>query len=120
MDLTVRGPLVKVNDDASFALHFLPALSVRRDGSLAVSWYDRRLSGPNSTRTDYFGEIRSAPTTSSPDFRITTGPTDWNSTSSATAPNFGDYTDNASSGGRTYFAWTDGRIGVPQPFLDHR
>jgi hypothetical protein len=120
MDLTVRGPLVKVNDDASFALHFLPALSVRRDGSLAVSWYDRRLSGPNSTRTDYFGEIRSAPTTSSPDFRITTGATDWNSTSSATAPNFGDYTDNASSGGRTYFAWTDGRIGVPQPFLDHR
>jgi hypothetical protein len=120
MDLTIRGPVVKVNDDASYALHFLPGLSVRRDGSMAVSWYDRRIGGANSTRTDYFGEIRPTPTTSGSDFRITTGATDWNNTSSASSPNFGDYTDNASSGTRTYFAWTDGRLGVPQPFLDHR
>jgi hypothetical protein len=120
-DLSVKGPIVKVNDDDSFALHFLPAVSVRSDGSVATSWYDRRLSGPNSTRTHYFAETRTTPTTQAKDVRITTGSTDWAATSSLSTPNFGDYTDNASSGTTTYFTWSDGRIGVPQPFVDrHR
>ena len=34
-------------------------------------------------------------------------------------PNFGDYTDNASVGTTTYYTWSDGRLGVPQPFTDH-
>jgi hypothetical protein len=120
MNLTITGPIDKVNDDNSYALHFLPAVSVRSDGSSSVSWYDRRIAGPNSTTTDYFGEIRATPTTSAPDFRITTGSTDWAATSSFIAPNFGDYTDNASSGTTTYYTWSDGRLGVPQPFVDHR
>ncbi|MEJ7706159.1 MAG: hypothetical protein WKF82_02105 [Nocardioidaceae bacterium] len=61
MDLTISGRIRKVNDDASYALHFLPAVSVRQDGSTSVSWYDRRLGGPNSTKTDYFGEVRAKP-----------------------------------------------------------
>ena len=60
------------------------------------------------------------PTNQSPDFRITTGSTDWAATSSLIDPNFGDYTDNTSTGTRTYFIWSDGRIGVPQPFVDSR
>jgi hypothetical protein len=120
MDLTVGGRIAKVNDDSSYALHFLPAVSVRADGSIATSWYDRRLSGPNSARTDYFAETRAAPTTQAKDVRITTGATDWAATSSLINPNFGDYTDNASSGSTTYYAWADGRIGVPQPFVDRR
>jgi hypothetical protein len=120
LNLGITGAIAKVNDDNSYALHFLPAVSVRADGSIATSWYDRRLSGPDSARTDYFGEIRSAPTSASRDFRITTGSTDWTNTSSLIVPNFGDYTDNASSGSRTYFTWSDGRIGVPQPFVDRR
>jgi hypothetical protein len=120
MDLALRGPIVMVNDDNSRALHFLPAVSVRRDGSTSVSWYDRRLSGPDSTRTDYFGDIRPRPSTQSPDFRITTGSTDWLGTSAIVTPNFGDYTDNASSGNRTYYTWSDGRLGVPQPFVASR
>jgi len=113
------GAITKVNDDNAFALHFLPALSVRSDGSIASSWYDRRVAGPNSTLTDVFAEVRKSPTANAKDFRVTTGATDWNATSSIIAPNFGDYTDNASSGTTTYFTWSDGRIGVPQPFVDH-
>jgi len=118
MDLRITGPIAKVNDDNSFALHFLPAVSVRSDGSIATSWYDRRIGGPNSVDTEYFGETRATPTGSGHDFRITTGPTNWNSTSSFINPNFGDYTDNASTGTTTYYTWSDGRIGVPQPFVD--
>lgn len=120
LNLDVTGPISKVNDDNSYALHFLPAVSVRGDGSSSVSWYDRRLTGPTSTKTDYFGEIRATPTSAARDFRITTGSTDWLGTSSLINPNFGDYTDNASSGQTTYYTWSDGRLGVPQPFVDSR
>jgi hypothetical protein len=121
MNLAVSGRVVKVNDDKSFALHFLPALSVRSNGAIVTSWYDRRRAGPNSTRTDYFGEVRRTPTSKARDFRITTGSTDWAATSAVVGPNFGDYTDNASTGNTTYFTWSDGRLGVPQPFVDrHR
>jgi len=120
LDLSISGAINKVNDDNTFALHFLPALSIRRDGAIATSWYDRRLTGPDSARTDYFGERRSTPTGNTRDFRITTGTTDWTNTSSLIAPNFGDYTDNASTGTTTYYTWSDGRIGVPQPFIDSR
>ncbi len=119
-NLALTGPISKVNDDASFALHFLPAVSVRSDGSIATSWYDRRAGGPMSTLTDYAAEIRPTATTAAADVTVSTGPTDWAGTSSLINPNFGDYTDNASSGTTTYFTWSDGRIGVPQPFVDHR
>jgi hypothetical protein len=120
LNLAVGGPITKVNDDNSYALHFLPALSIRGDGAVVTSWYDRRLTGPDSARTDYFGEVRATPTGNATDFRVTTGSTDWAGTSSVITPNFGDYTDNASTGGKTYFTWSDGRIGVPQPFVDSR
>jgi hypothetical protein len=117
-NLAISGRISKVNDDRSYALHFLPAVSVRRDGSIATSWYDRRLAPPDTTRTEYFGEVRAAPRSKARDFRISTGPSDWLGTSSFIDPNFGDYTDNASTGRTTYFTWSDGRIGVPQPFVD--
>ncbi len=110
----------RVNDDADYTLHFMPALSVRADGTVCSSWYDRRLGGPDSTRTDYFAECRSQPGVNAVDFRLTTGSTDWSGASSLINPNFGDYTDNASDGTSTYFIWSDGRLGTPQPFVDAR
>jgi hypothetical protein len=118
MGLALNSRIHKVNDDHSSALHFLPAVSVRANGSVATSWYDRRMARPDSARTQYFGEVRSSPRSNGRDFRITTGATDWTNTSAIATPNFGDYTDSASSGARTYYTWTDGRIGVPQPFVD--
>ena len=113
------SPIVRVNDDSDFTLHFLPALSVRSNGHTCTSWYDRRRFGADSAHTDYFGECRAALGTQGADFRITTGATDWTNTSSVITPNFGDYTDNASAGTTTYYTWSDGRLGVPQPFTDH-
>jgi hypothetical protein len=118
--LRPTGGIAKVNDDNSYALHFLPAVSVRSDGSIVSSWYDRRRGGPDSPRTDYYGEVRSRADRPGRDFRITTGLTDWVGTGSLINPNFGDYTDNASSGRTSYFTWADGRLGVPQPFVDSR
>ena len=112
------APVVQVNDDSDFTLHFLPAVSVRSDGAICSSWYDRRLGGASSTLTDYFGECRPSAGTSGADFRITTGSTDWNGTGSLIDPNFGDYTDNTSTGLTTYYLWSDGRVGVPNPFAD--
>jgi hypothetical protein len=118
---TLSNPsaIARVNDDSDFALHFMPAVSVRSNGRICTSWYDRRLFGPDSAHTDYFGDCRPSVGSSRTDFRITTGATDWANTSSLINPNFGDYTDNASVGTTTYYTWSDGRIGVPQPFTDH-
>lgn len=118
MDLAIQGGIHRVNDRADYSLHFMPALSVGSNGAVNISWYDRRLGGADSTLTDYYGERRSSPETNGTDFRITTGSTDWKSTSSLISPNFGDYTDNVTDGSTTYYAWSDGRIGVPQPFVD--
>jgi len=120
LDISTSTPIRKVNDDNSCALHFLPAVSVRASGAVAISWYDRRLNGADSTRTDYFADVRATPAQNGADVRVTTGATDWAGTSSLINPNFGDYTDNASSGEKTFFIWSDGRIGVPQPFVDSR
>lgn len=118
--LRLQGTEIRrVNDKGDYTLHFLPAVSVGADGSINTSWYDRRRWGPDSAKTDYYGETRQTPTTQASDYRISTGATDWTNTSSFFfGPNFGDYTDNATDGTTTYFTWTDGRIGVPQPFVD--
>ncbi len=115
--LATMNPIRKVNDDNSYALHLLPALSVGSDGSIRTSWYDRRFSGPDSSVTDYMGETRASESTNASDFLISTGPTDWLGTSTTIGPNFGDYTDNATYGTTTYYAWADGRLGIPQPFV---
>ncbi len=118
LDLETMTPIRRVNDDESYALHFLPALSIGTDGSIRTSWYDRRFHGADSSVTDYLGEIRPAESIAASDFTISTGPTDWTNTSTLIVPNFGDYTDSATSGTTTYYTWSDGRLGVPQPFVD--
>ena len=122
LTLRVTGRIRRINDDRSAAAHLLPAVSVRSNGSIVTSWFDRRLGSANSARTDYFGEVRTRPDRSGHDFRISTGSTDWQATPLpfVFTPNFGEYTDNASAGRRTYFTWTDGRVGTPQPFVGHR
>jgi hypothetical protein len=117
-DLFTMGAIEQVNDDGSFALHFLPAVSVGSDGSIRTSWYDRRTAGADSTDTELWAEVRPDAATGATDFAVTTGPTDWAGTSTLISPNFGDYTDNATVGTTTYYNWSDGRVGVPQPFVD--
>ena len=66
-------------------------------------------------------------TTTPSNTMITNMLSDWDHNSSLIVPNFGDYTDNAVSAtgsapyvGKTlYVAWSDGRLGIPQPFEAH-
>jgi len=101
---------------------FLPA--VRQSGSngnLNVSFYSR--SSANTALTNVKASLKVDPrTTITPtrsDTTITTGPSDWNGVSSIIIPNFGDYTDNYFVGTTLYVAWSDGRLGFPNPFEDH-
>ncbi|MBV8570316.1 MAG: hypothetical protein JO319_06870 [Acidobacteriaceae bacterium] len=116
---------VQLNTDYSFEdMHTMPGLkNTSSDGLLNVTWYDRRGADAGSGRTDIYGALNLKPTlTSTPasNLKVTNQATDWLATSSVIVPNFGDYTDNFVSASNTLFiAWSDGRIGVPQPFEAH-
>lgn len=130
-DLTpVQSAPVRLNQHAIGGLHFLPALrNANANGTLNISWYER--SSPMTTLTNLVAALNVDPlTTSTPGSNtlVTTVATDWlKVTAFPFFPNFGDYTDNyiiASPGApytgiKLYMAWSDGRIGVPQPFEAH-
>jgi len=101
---------------------FLPAVrNADGSGNLDVSFYSR--SSANTALTNVNASLKVNPrTTGTPtraDTRITTGSSDWNAVSSIIIPNFGDYTDNYFVGTTLFVAWSDGRLGFPQPFEDN-
>jgi hypothetical protein len=118
----VQSTPVRLNADIG-GWHFLPALrSSDLDGNLVVSWYQR--NSATTTQTNVSAALALNPTTTHTPARntlVTTGPTDWNGVSSLIIPNFGDYTDNyiIANSESAYIAWSDGRLGVPQPFNAH-
>jgi hypothetical protein len=114
--LTSFGAKIRVNDDHSFALHFLPAVSVDASGNTNVSWYDRRNAG-GTAFTDVYAASIGPGQEGGKNARVTTVATEWNDTGSFVTPNFGDYTDNTSEGNTFYVSWSDGRIGVPNAFV---
>ena len=110
--------------------HFMPGLrNSDQNGNINVSWYSR--SSPNTAVTNVFAALQLNPrlgSRSGSNTLVTIHSSDWNAVSSDIVPNFGDYTDNyviATAGGPTYtglklyMAWSDGRIGDPQPFEAH-
>jgi hypothetical protein len=113
----VQPAPVRINTNTA-GLNFLPAVrNVSATGKLAVSWYAR--SGANTAVTEVRAAIGLSPRlTSTPGANalVTSASTDWNNVFSDISPNFGDYTDNYIAGGRLFVAWSDGRIGIPQPF----
>jgi len=111
------GPIETVNDDTTGALHMFPAVCVESGGSIVTSWYDRRNFTPGSASTDYYGEVRATPGVNGTDFKITTEPSNWLDDSSMMTPNFGDYTDNSCDSNTPFYTWSDGRLGIPQPFV---
>ena len=118
-----------VLNPAADAANFLPALRVADGrGNLDVSWYSR--TNANSAVTGVTAVIGVSPrTTATPGSHatITSATSDWNSVSSDIVPNFGDYTDSVLVatgawpyvGSILYVAWSDGRLGLPQPFEAH-
>jgi len=119
---TSAAPVVLNTDRGGW--HFLPGLrNTNQNGQLNVSWYSR--SSANTALTDVTAalDVNSRSTATPHNILVTTVSSDWNSVSSDIVPNFGDYTDNytintASNtpGSRDFVAWSDGRLGVPQPF----
>ena len=100
---------------------FLPAVrNADGQGNLDVSFYSR--SSANTALTNVNASLKVDPrTTITPtrnDTTVTTGPSDWTAVSSIITPNFGDYTDNYFVGTTLYVAWSDGRLGFPNPFED--
>jgi hypothetical protein len=114
---TNPSDILKVNNDNSGTLHMFPAVCSLSDGSTALSWYDRRNFSRDSAETDLFAEIRPYIRVNAPDFKVTNVSSNWNADASVIVPNFGDYTDNTCTGTTVYFNWSDGRLGVPQPFV---
>ena len=101
---------------------FLPAVRQSdASGNLNISFYSR--SSANTALTNVNASLMVDPrTTITPtrsDITVTTGPSNWTAVSSVIIPNFGDYTDNYFVGTTLYVAWSDGRLGFPNPFEDH-
>lgn len=107
---------------------FMPGLRVADSrGLLDLGWYSR--SSVGTSNTNLVAAVGVSPvTTSTPANVLITGAgSNWLDDSSDIVPNFGDYTDAIVSttgtwpfvGDTVYFAWTDGRSGVPQPFEAH-
>jgi len=121
---TTSSP-VRLNIDTG-GWHFLPALrNSNQNGVLNVSWYSR--SSAKTAVTDVTAALDVNPlsaVTPAHNTLVTTIATDWNAVSSDIVPNFGDYTDNYTiatatgnfTGSRNFVAWSDGRLGLPQPF----
>jgi hypothetical protein len=107
-------------------LAMLPALRMATGaGRLDVSWYSR--PNVNTADTSLVAATGVSPlaSTTPRNVPITTVASNWTYDSSGIVPNFGDYTDNTVSvtgswpyaGNTLYVAWSDGRLGIPQPFL---
>jgi hypothetical protein len=120
----VQTEPVVINSDTG-GWHFMPGLhNTDANGNLNIGFYDR--ASPNTSVTDVVTALAVSPTaTSTPTNSVVTDvSSDWNSVSSIIIPNFGDYTDTyvistpgaPYTGTRLYVAWSDGRIGDPQPF----
>jgi hypothetical protein len=120
----VQSTPTRINS-ATGGLHLFPAMrNVDAHGKLQITFYQRATG--NTALTDVYGAFGVSPlaTKTPKNIKVTTGPSDWNAVSSDIIPNFGDYTDNyviatksAPYTGQTLsVAWSDGRLGYPNPF----
>ncbi len=118
----VQSAPVRINRSTG-GWHMLPALrNAGTSGKLYISFYGR--SSANTAVTNVYAALGVNPrTTSTPSSNtlITTVASNWNAVSSDIVPNFGDYTDNyvQTANATLYLAWSDGRLGLPQPFEAH-
>lgn len=116
-------------DTQQGGVNFLPALrTATAGGRLDVTWYARK--SPTTADTSVLGALGISPrqtATPSSNIRITDVMSNWDNVSSDITPNFGDYTDNSLVatgkapyvGSTLFVAWSDGRLGLPQPFEAH-
>ena len=118
---------VQINS-SSGGWHLLPSLrNTNAYGNLNIVFYGR--TSPTTGVTNVYAALNISPlTTSTPgNTLVTNAATNWLNVSSDIVPNFGDYTDSYTiatpgapyTGQTVYAAWSDGRLGFPQPFEAH-
>ena len=103
------SPRVRVNDDAGTMSQFLPHISIdQSNGTVGVTWYDARASTTN-TSTQYFGSFSTdGGANFTPNVRISRGTSDQaRSVPALRDADYGDYSGNASAGGKLVAAWGD-------------
>src|SRR6266699_1469098 len=124
---SVQSTPTRINLDTG-GLHFLPALrQAQASGLIDVSYYQRDSANTDSTNVDAVLNLNPRTTGPGSRTRVTNVPSAWIDTSSDIIPNFGDYTDNYVQAisqapyynDTLYVAWSDGRLGFPQPFEAH-
>jgi len=125
----VQAEPVVLDAPASGGMHMFPAVRTSTAaGLLDVAWYSRKSTSTSVTNVDAVLGLNPLTTVSpSSNIRITTVGSNWDNAASVIVPNFGDYIDDALSttgtppyvGSTLYVAWSDGRLGVPQPFEAH-
>jgi len=101
---------------------FFPTVSVEPGGNVDVVYYDAVQvpaalgppAVPSTSLTDVFWaqSIDGGATFQTP-IRVSTVTTNWRTTVSNIAPNFGDYITAVSGGNKIFASWADGRNGVP-------
>lgn len=123
----IQAAPVQINS-SSGGWHMLPGLrNANSNGNLDITFYGR--ASANTAVTNVYVALNVSPfATSTPGNTLVTNvASDWNAVSSDIIPNFGDYTDNFTIASPTapytgqidYVAWSDGRLGDPQPFEAH-
>jgi hypothetical protein len=123
----VQSNPVRINPDTG-GMHLMPALrQAQSSGLLDISYYQRDTANTDSTNVDAVLNLSPKTTGAGNKIRVTNVPSAWIDTSSDIIPNFGDYTDNYVQAlsqapyynDKLYVAWSDGRLGEPQPFEAH-
>jgi hypothetical protein len=107
---------------------FLPGLRVaNRSGNLDVAWFSRASAGTADTSVRAAIGVNPTTTWTPSNMTISSRTSNWLANNSDIVPNFGDYMDTVVSatghwpfvGNTVYIAWSDGRTGIPQPFMAH-
>jgi hypothetical protein len=112
---TWRAP-VKVNDDPGITSHVFPSVQVNKNGTVFVTWIDRRVDPVNNILNDTWGAFSNNGGLSfGSNIRITDVSTDWIARADA-RPNFGDYNSSEVIDFNDFCSiWSDARFPTPVP-----
>jgi hypothetical protein len=107
---------LKINDDATTAIHWYPTVSVDSNGYVHSFFYDRR-DNPGTTLTNvYYARSTDGGQTFEPNIKVTDVTSNFHTFSDGT-PAWGDYINSVADGPSVVASWADGRLNDPDAFF---